>query len=310
MESGRERIAEGWMFGWLEGWFKEFSQSSNRQTLQSSEVTMNKKKIDFKQMHSTESALSGMGLKTVCHQARCPNLSECFSRGTATFLILGDNCTRQCGFCNVSKKMPCAVDNEEPGKVAQAVKKLNLKYAVVTSVTRDDLPDFGASHYARTINEIKKENPEIKVEVLVPDFMGNALAIETVLDAKPFCFAHNVETVPSLYFVRPGASYERSLSVIRQAKNYAPEITTKSALLMGLGEIKEEVIKVFTDLVSNGCDNISIGQYLAPSKQHAQVKKELTDDEFKEYEELAVKAGFKSVMSGRWVRSSYLAEQY
>ncbi len=261
-------------------------------------------------MHETEEKLSGLNLRTVCSQARCPNISECYNRGTATFLILGENCTRLCSFCNVKRGVPGPVDSSEPVNVANAVKKLGLKYAVVTSVTRDDLEDGGASHYAETIKQIRAINPQTAVEVLVPDFKCDEEAIKTVIKAGPACFAHNVETVPSLYHLRRGASYERSLKVIAAAKKINPLVITKSAIMLGLGERKEEVASVFNDLVSAGCDNMSIGQYIAPSKTHAEVIRDITDKEFLEYEQLAYKAGFKSVMSGRFVRSSYMAEKY
>jgi lipoic acid synthetase len=268
------------------------------------------KKIDFKQMHSTEKALAGLGLHTVCHQARCPNISECFGRGTATFLILGDVCTRKCSFCNVAKGKPQEADQGEPEKVAEAAERLKLKYVVITSVTRDDLKDGGASVYAEAISRIKKLAGKPKVEVLVPDFQGDVEAIRAVLAAEPDVFAHNVETVPSLYHVRPGAVYQRSLGVLRKAKYEFPGISTKSAVMLGLGEKQEEVLGVFTDLIKAGCDYISIGQYLQPDKDHFPVSEYIKPETFEWYKEQALGAGFKWAESGVWVRSSYKAENY
>jgi lipoic acid synthetase len=268
------------------------------------------KKIDFKAMQGTEDILSGLKLHTVCHQARCPNISECFKRGTATFLILGDTCTRSCEFCNVKKGRPGEYDRGEAAKVAEAVFRLKLKYAVITSVTRDDMKDGGAFAFADVIRSIRDRNMEIKVEVLVPDFQAVRGSIKKVVDAKPEVFAHNVETVPLLYRVRKGADYERSLKVLEIVKELDPAMTTKSALLMGLGEKEDEVLKVFADLVKTGCDYISIGQYLQPDKEHAEVVEYVKPEKFEWYKEAAYKAGFKHVESGTWVRSSYMAERY
>ena len=268
------------------------------------------KKIDFKAMHGTEAVLSGLNLNTVCHQARCPNISECYGRGTATFLILGDTCTRNCEFCNVKKGTPSESDLSEPERVAEAVSRLKLKYAVVTSVTRDDLNDGGAAIFADTIIKIKKLNPGIKVEVLVPDFKADKASIAVVLSANPDVFAHNVETVPSLYKVRKGADYKRSLEVLRLAKEIDPGMTTKSAVLLGLGEKEDEVLEVFRDLVKAGCDYISIGQYLQPDNNHHVVVEYVKPEKFAWYSLKAKEAGFKHAESGTWVRSSYKAEEY
>jgi lipoyl synthase len=268
------------------------------------------KKIDFKSMQDTEAVLSGLNLHTVCHQARCPNMSECYKRGTATFLILGDTCTRNCSFCNVKKGTPSAVDPDEPGRVAQAVKRLKLKYAVITSVTRDDMKDGGASIFAGTIMRIRDINPGTKVEVLVPDFKADREAIAAVLLAGPEVFAHNVETVPSLYNVRRGASYDRSLEVLRLAKEISGKTAVKSAIMLGLGEKEKEVEDVFRDLIRAGCDYISIGQYLQPDKEHHNVVEYIEPEKFDWYKAKAYEAGFKHVESGTWVRSSYMAEFY
>jgi lipoic acid synthetase len=281
-----------------------------------------KKKINFRDMHLTESVLSGLDLHTVCHQARCPNISECFGRGTATFLILGDICTRGCSFCNMKRGTPAAVDRSEAKSVAEAVQKLKLKYAVITSVTRDDLPDGGAAQFAQVIrlissrpgikgqNEGQSPDTGVKVEVLVPDFKADIDAIKTVMDARPFVFAHNVETVPSLYSVRKGADYKRSLEVLKAAKDMSVRTKIKSAVMLGLGEKEGEVLEVFNDLVRAGCDYISIGQYLQPDKDRCPVKEYVKPEKFDRYKEKAYAAGFKHVESGVWVRSSYKAEEY
>jgi lipoyl synthase len=268
------------------------------------------KKIDFRAMQDTEAVLSGLHLHTVCHQARCPNMSECYGRGTATFLILGDVCTRSCGFCNVKKGTPSAVDLSEPVRVAEAVSRLKLRYAVITSVTRDDLEDGGAALFVGTILQIRQKNPGIKVEVLVPDFKADKTAIAAVIGASPHVFAHNVETVPSLYGVRKGAVYERSLAVLRLAKDINPVTKLKSALLLGLGERQDEVLRVFDDLIKTGCDYLSIGQYLQPDNSHQPVAEYVTPEKFDWYGTKAKEAGFGHVESGVWVRSSYRAGEY
>jgi lipoic acid synthetase len=268
------------------------------------------KKINFGSMHDTESSLSGLKLHTVCHQARCPNLSECYGRGTATFLILGDTCTRGCAFCNVKKGNPAGTDKDEAGRVAEAVKRLGLKYVVITSVTRDDLADGGASEFARVIKAVAETGHGTNIEVLVPDFMGNTNAIDNVLIEKPHVFAHNVETVPSLYHIRPGADYERSLQVLKYAKLKDPSILTKSAIMLGIGEKEEEVMKVLRDLINSGCDFVSIGQYMQPDRQHYPVMEYINPEQFIKYKTAALGLGFKHVESGVWVRSSYMADKY
>jgi lipoic acid synthetase len=268
------------------------------------------KKIDFKEMHSTEKAIAGLNLHTVCHQARCPNISECYSRGTAAFLILGDTCTRNCSFCNVKKGRPVEPDNGEALKLAEAVRRLKLNYVVITSVTRDDLPDGGASAFVCAIDEIRRINSGVKIEVLVPDFEGDEKAIDTVVAAHPEVFAHNVETVPPLYRVRKGADYKRSLGVLKYAATSGRLSAVKSGLMLGLGEKEVEILEVFNDLKASGCDYLSIGQYLSPDKDHEPVVEYVTPEKFKWYEEKAYEAGFKHVESGVWVRSSYMAEKY
>lgn len=266
------------------------------------------KKIDFAKIDKIQKIFNKLKISTICNEARCPNISECFSRETATFLILGDICTRQCRFCNVKKGKPAQVDIFESEKIVEAVKVLNLKYVVITSVTRDDLDDGGAFLFADCIKKIKNFNPEIKVEVLVPDFKGDRDSILTVANAKPDVFGHNIETVAELYHIRKGASYDLSLSVIAFAKQH--NLTTKSSILLGLGEKENQVIRTFYDLKNNGCDFLSIGQYLQPDNNLIPVKEYLKPEKFEFYEKKAKEIGFLYVKSGIYVRSSYLAEEY
>jgi len=253
--------------------------------------------------------LKSLGLHTVCQSASCPNIGECFSRRTATFMILGDTCTRNCGFCGVRHGMPLPVDPDEPQRVAQAAAQLGLKYVVVTSVTRDDLADGGASRFAETIRRIKAAIPDAKAEVLVPDFGGEVSAVKAVLDAGPFVLNHNVETVPRLYpIVRPAADYRRSLKLLETAKKAEPSIYTKSGFMVGLGESKEEVEGVLQDLRSAGCDIVTIGQYLRPSKANLPVVEYLPPARFDEYKAIGDALGFRYAASGPFVRSSYHAE--
>jgi len=268
------------------------------------------KKIDFKKMHGTETAMAGRGLHTVCHQARWPNISEGDARGTAAFLILGDICTRNCSFCNVKKGKPLPPEAGEAESLSEAVQRLKLNYVVITSVTRDDLPDGGAGAFADAINVIRLENPSVSIEVLVPDFGGDADAIAAVAGAGPEVFAHNVETVPTLYNVRKGADYKRSLGVLSRAKKENSSLATKSALILGLGEKEGEILEVFGDLRAAGCDYLSIGQYLSPDREHAPVAEYVTPEKFNWYGTKAYEAGFSHVESGVWVRSSYMADKY
>jgi len=247
-------------------------------------------------------------LHTVCEEALCPNLGECFSNGTATFMILGEYCTRNCRFCAVKKGIPEPPDKEEPQKVADAVKALELRYAVVTSVTRDDLPDGGAGHFADTIRAIKHRNPETKVEVLIPDFQGSAEDLKTVVAAAPHVLNHNLETVPRLYpQVRPQAEYHRSLKLIRRTGEMDHGPATKSGLMLGLGETHEEVEKVLHELLTAGCRLLTLGQYLAPSKDHHPVVAYVPPEEFSKWKETALDMGFCGVASGPFVRSSFHA---
>ncbi|HBN07495.1 MAG TPA: lipoyl synthase [Cyanobacteria bacterium UBA8530] len=262
---------------------------------------------DLLDTQSVGRILSEGGLNTVCRSARCPNRAECFKKGTATFLILGSICTRNCRFCNISPGEPLEADPEEPKRVAAAAIAMKLKYAVVTSVTRDDLPDGGAGFFAETVLLLHQGG--IKVEILTPDFEGKEASLKIVASASPDVFNHNLETVPRLYSeARPQADYRRSLEVLRMFKELAPSIPTKSGLMLGLGEEREEVIRVFEDLVENHCDRLTLGQYIPPSREHLPVFRYLPPEEFEEWGELARKAGFKQVFSGPLVRSSYQAE--
>lgn len=257
-----------------------------------------------------EELLGAMSLHTVCEEANCPNLIECFCNKTATFMILGRICTRNCTFCNVSKGVTETVDPDEPFHVAQAISKLGLKHAVITSVTRDDLEDGGAGHFALVIEEIRKLDSKVIVEVLTPDFQGDFTALKKVINAKPNILNHNIETIPRLYStVRPMAIYDRSLKFLKDAKALDPSILTKSGIMVGLGEEKNEVFNVLKDLRENGCDLLTIGQYLPPSKQHHPVIEYIHPDVFEEYRLAAVEMGFKHVASGPLVRSSYQAHK-
>lgn len=254
--------------------------------------------------------LSRLTLHTVCEEANCPNLGECFSRKTATFIILGKYCTRNCTFCNVQKNKPTPVDPDEPLHVAQAVKELNLKHVVITSVTRDDLPDGGAGHFAKVIEEIKRLDDNVVVEVLIPDFRGSKEALAMVVGARPEIINHNVETVPRLYpEVRPMAVYRRSLELLADVKNMDSRILTKSGIMVGLGEKEDEVMELFRDLREVGCDLLTVGQYLAPSKSHHPVVEYIHPDVFEKYRKLASEMGFRHVASAPLVRSSYLADK-
>jgi lipoic acid synthetase len=247
-------------------------------------------------------------LHTVCEEAMCPNLPECWGHGTATFLILGDICTRSCGFCKVKTGRPGPVDEDEPLRVAEAVKAMGLRHAVVTSVTRDDLPDGGAHIFARTIAEIKRLQPGCTVEVLIPDFKGDRDALKMVLDEHPEVLNHNVETVPRLYrTVRPQAKYERSLAVLRMAREMFPNVLTKSGIMVGLGEEWDEILEVMDDLRENDVDILTIGQYLQPSRYHLPISRYYTPEEFDMLHNEGMKRGFLWVESGPLVRSSFHA---
>ncbi len=259
-------------------------------------------------MAQVKDVLEGYGLHTVCRSARCPNHGECFSEGTATFMILGDVCTRRCTFCAVSKGEPSALEADEPERVARAAAELGLRHLVITSVTRDDLPDGGAGHFAATIRAARELLPEGTIEVLTPDFGGSRDAACTVLDAAPDVFNHNLETVAGLYGrVRPQADYGRSLELLRRAAGGWPEIRTKSGLMLGLGETREELLETFEDLHEAGCDILTLGQYLRPSRANIETERFVPPEEFEELEALARDAGIPQVFAGPLVRSSYHA---
>jgi len=304
--------------------------------------------------HRMKSLLASSRLHTICEEAKCPNIAECFSKGTATFLILGDACTRNCAYCNVKtclrvgthrqEGIPRKIDSEEPERVARLVKKLNLNYVVITSVTRDDLPDGGADNFAQTIQRIREFSPKTKIEVLIPDFQGNRGSLKKVIDAKPYVLAHNLETVERLFpTVRSQGDYRRSLNLLKEAKKITQNIFTplemeasadkgngntsekrflshttslrdksltgftKSGIMIGMGERKEEILKVMKDLREVGCDIFTIGQYLQPSLNHLPISKYYTPEEFKEFQKIGEELGFLHVESGPLVRSSYHA---
>ncbi|HHW07551.1 MAG TPA: lipoyl synthase [Clostridia bacterium] len=263
---------------------------------------------NLQQIKETKEMLQRLSLHTVCQEALCPNLVECFGRKTATFMILGKHCTRNCTFCNVTKQKPEAVDPLEPEHVAQAVVELGLKHVVITSVTRDDLPDGGAGHFAAVINRVREVAPGVTVEVLIPDFQGSEEALLTVIQAKPEIINHNVETVPRLYpAVRPLADYHRSLELLANVKKHST-IYTKSGIMVGLGETQAEVEEVLKDLRSMDCDLLTIGQYLAPSAKHHPVVEYIEPAQFDEYKRIAEELGFKYVISKPLARSSYHAD--
>ncbi len=260
-------------------------------------------------LHDTKHLLRRHGLSTVCEDARCPNRGECFSKPTATFLILGPLCTRNCGFCAVTSGTPVGVNALEPEQVAAAAAEMNLKYIVITSVTRDDLPDGGAGQFAQTIRAVRKRLPEARVEVLTPDFKGDIDALRIILDAQPDVFNHNVETIQRLYpVVRQLADYGRSLSVLRTAKHISPTIAVKSGFMLGLGETMDEVVGLLADLRESNVDFLTIGQYLRPTKKNLPVVKYIPPKAFDELKERALSMGFSHVASGPLVRSSMNAE--
>jgi len=250
-------------------------------------------------------------LHSVCEEAACPNLSECFSLGTATFMIMGDLCTRRCPFCDVAHGKPQALDAQEPINLASTIQKLGLKYVVITSVNRDDLRDGGAGHFAACVNETRKSSPATKIEVLVPDFRGRVDIALAILKASPVdVFNHNLETIPRLYKqARPGADYQQSLDLLKAHNKILPNVPTKSGLMLGIGETQEEVLQVLRDLHAHGCSILTLGQYLQPSADHLAIQRYITPDEFAEYAVLAKEIGFKQVASGPMVRSSYHADE-
>jgi lipoyl synthase len=249
-------------------------------------------------------------LHTVCESARCPNIGDCWERRTATFMILGDICTRACGFCAITTGRPLELDREEPARVAEAVAHLELRHAVITSVNRDELPDGGAEIFAATIRAIRERCPETSVEVLIPDFEGNWDALAAVLEAGPDILNHNMETIARLYrIVRPQAKYPRSLELLGRAKEMAPHALTKSGMMMGVGEETEEILQAMADLRAVGCDILTLGQYLRPSLQHIPIRRYVSPEEFQSLKEAGLRMGFRHVESGPLVRSSYHADE-
>lgn len=257
-----------------------------------------------------EGLLKELRLNTVCQQARCPNITECFGKRQATFLILGRICTRLCSFCSVSKETPLPLEPGEAVSVAEAVKRLGLSHVVITSPTRDDLSDGGASVYAETVARIRSVSPRTKVELLIPDFSGEQAALAAVVESAPDILGHNLETVPRLYSIRSGADYQRSLDLLAQARRMAPGLNTKSGVMLGLGEEEEELFAVMEDLLKAGCGYLSLGQYLAPSRMHHPVQRYVEPELFERYKERALAMGFEHVESAPYVRSSYHAENY
>jgi lipoic acid synthetase len=269
---------------------------------------LKKRLPNINEIEDTASLLKNLSLNTVCDGAECPNRCECYSKKTATFMILGSVCTRRCRFCAVSKGDPTSVDPLEPINIGKASKELGLKHVVVTSVTRDDLPDGGAGHFALTVHEIRKQNPSATIELLIPDLNGDWDSLKIVVDSMPDVLNHNVETVPTLYTeVRPQANYDRSLNLINKVKEFGLKIFTKSGIMLGLGEKDEEVYAVMDDLRKSGCDILTIGQYLQPSSQHIPLKEYIRPEKFEAMKSIAESKGFLYVSSGPFVRSSYNA---
>ena len=268
------------------------------------------KKLNLSSLREMKTMLRERELHSVCESLACPNRTECFSRGTATFMILGDVCTRSCGFCNVTTGRPYAPpSSDEPRAVAETARRLGLKHVVVTCVTRDDLEDGGAQQFAETIRELRLALPQAAVEVLTSDFRGNLASVRTVVEARPDYFNHNVETVPRLYdFVRPGSRFERSLGILREARRVDPTVVTKSGLMLGLGERREEVVDVLQHLRASGVEIVTIGQYLQPKREKLDVVEYVHPTVFDEYRDLGQSLGFRAVFSGPFVRSSYMAD--
>lgn len=270
---------------------------------------LRKPATDFGAVHDLKVELRQRGLHTVCESARCPNMHECFSRGAATFMILGNTCTRTCGFCAVPQGVPGALDPREPGQVAAMARSMNLRQVVITSVNRDDLEDGGSAHFSDTVRAVKRALPKARVEVLVPDFIGDFDAVARVLESGCDVFNHNMETVSRLYRrVRPQADYRRSLEVLQFARSRAPAVLTKSGLMVGLGESEAEVRGVLRDLRSVGTDVATIGQYLQPKRRRLPVDEYIRPEVFDRYRDFGMSIGFRAVFSGPFVRSSYMAE--
>jgi lipoic acid synthetase len=268
------------------------------------------KKLDLRQLHEVKAKMRSRALHTVCEEARCPNRGECFSRGTATFLLLGDVCTRACGFCDIANGKPGPVDREEPGRVAAAVAEIGLRHVVLTSVDRDDLPDGGSAHFAATIRAVRAVDPTIGVEVLTPDFRGRRASVAEVVAAGPDVFNHNVETVPRLYrTVRRGADLDRSLQILAAAREMSSAMTTKSGFMLGLGETFSECMELLARMREARVDIVTIGQYLRPSRENLPVVEYVAPEVFGQFRARGESMGFRHVFSGPFVRSSYRAEE-
>ncbi len=287
---------------------KENKIKDNGDKLNKSAAPWLKIRYNSKNLEYVEKMMNSLSLNTVCKSANCPNMGECYKKRTTTFMIMGSNCTRNCRFCNVYSGKPTPLDPEEPLKVAEATKKLGLKHVVVTSVTRDDLEDYGADHFRKCIVEIRKLNPDTTIEVLIPDMMGDKRALDAIIDASPDVINHNLETISKFYSkVRPEADYERSLFVLDYVKRKDPKIMTKTGIMVGLGESYEEVLSLMDDAIEVDCDIFTIGQYLRPSSRHIEIKEYIRPEVFEMYREDGIKKGFKFVFSGPLVRSSYMA---
>lgn len=266
-----------------------------------------RKKINYSTHQTMDSLLHKTKLHTVCQEAMCPNISECFANRIATFLILGNICTRACSFCNIAKGRPLAVESFEPQRVADAIEELGLRYVVITSPTRDDLEDGGAKHYLAVVEAIKDRDSSIEVEILIPDMQGDSKAWESVAKSQADVIAHNIETIPRLYHIRKGAEYQRSLDLL---KAISPHKTTKSGIMLGLGEKEHEVIEVMKNLLEVGCSYLSIGQYLSPSTKHQEVVEFVEPSRFEYFKNVGLEMGFCAIQSSPYTRSSYRADQY
>ncbi len=269
-----------------------------------------RKKITLSSLREVEEIIAKGKLHTVCQEAMCPNIGECFSRKQATFLILGKECTRRCTFCSVSKDLPMAPDPEEPGHIAESVEAMGLRHVVITSPTRDDLPDGGAEHFAKTVEAIKSMDSTIVVELLIPDLQEDDAALETIAHCGAEIVGHNLETVPRLYHVRKGAKYERSLRVLQKLAAFNPDIRTKSGIMLGLGEREEEVFSLLQDLLDHQCRLLSIGQYLSPSNAHEAVVEFVPPERFEFFRQKGMEMGFDYIKSSPYTRSSYMADEY
>jgi len=283
---------------------------NSKMTFVNSQLEIRIKPYDKQKYLITKELLENYSINTVCIEANCPNRYECFSKGTATFMILGKICTRNCFYCNIQKGIPKKVDNSEPKMVAEVIKKLKLDYVVITCVTRDDLKDSGAGHFVRTINEIRNTNPNCKIEVLISDLKGNWKELKKIIDAKPDILNHNMEVVKELFSkLRPKGNYILSLELLKKAKEFNPKLKTKSGFMLGFGESEDQINKTIKELKEVNCDIITLGQYLQPSKKHFKVKKYYTFEEFKKIKEKARQIGISNIIASPLVRSSYKANE-